>query len=154
MAKSEKIDVHNKGGRTYTSPSGIEIPGGHTVQLDRDEGETMMKSYPRELISPDDLRSTSSAQSNRDQHEEIVRLQSKVTELETGSVTDPKGVKKIAELEASLLDLATKSTAMIGELTEKNTELAKALEDAKKMATDAYAEIDELKNLIPGKPAE
>jgi uncharacterized phage infection (PIP) family protein YhgE len=142
MVKSEKIDVHNKGSRTYTSPSGIPVASGQTVQLDREEGEAMMKGYPRELISPDDLRSTSSAQSNKDQHDLIVSQQAKIAELETGAVTDPKGVNRIAELESALKT----ALAINAELAQKYDELAKALEDAKKMATDAYAEVDQLKN--------
>jgi hypothetical protein len=160
MAKSEKIDVHNRGSRTYTTPSGVHIQGGTTVQLDREEGEALLKGYPRDLISPDSLRSSPSVQSNADQHNKIVELQAKVTELEKSGVTDPKGTKRIAELEASILDIATKSTETIGELTEKsngysaaletallkNEELTKALEEAKKLAEDAFKQIDELKN--------
>lgn len=141
MAKAEKIDVHNRGSRTYTTPSGIHLQGGQTTQLDADEAESMMKGYPADLISPDSLRSVSSAQSNSDQHKLIVELQAKVTELEKAGVSDPKGIKRIDELETALKTaLATNA-----ELAGKNDELTKALDDAKAMVTTAYQEVDALK---------
>lgn len=156
MAKSEKIDVHNKGSRTYTSPSGVEISSGQTVQLDKDEGESMMASYPRELISPDSLRSSPSAQSNKDQHDEIVKLQKKVDSLESGAVTDPKGVKRIEELETALKTALSTNAELAQKydgLSKAYEDLTKTLEDAKAMTKEAYKQVDELRAMVPGKPA-
>lgn len=83
MAKNEKIDVYNRSGRTYTTPSGVHLQGEQTTQLDREEAETMLKSYPRDLISPDALRSSPSSQSDNDRRKEIERLQGIVEVLET-----------------------------------------------------------------------
>jgi len=81
--KTKKIDVHNKGLRDYHTPSGVVIPSGRTVELDEDEGKAMLAGYPRDLISPDTLRSASGNQSVAELRAENERLQGVVTDLET-----------------------------------------------------------------------
>ncbi len=85
MPKNEektKVDVHNKGERTYTTPSGATLAAGQTIALEAEEAETLMASYPRDLISPDALRSAPASQSDKDRRAEIDRLQGIVTGLE------------------------------------------------------------------------
>lgn len=79
--KTKKIDVHNKGLRDYHTPSGVVISSGQTVELDEDEGKAMLAGYPRDLISPDALRS-SSGQSVAELRTENERLQSVVDDLQ------------------------------------------------------------------------
>jgi len=81
--KTKKIDVHNKGLRDYHTPSGVVIPSGRTVELDEAEGKAMLAGYPRDLISPDTLRSASGNQSAAELRAENERLQGVVTDLET-----------------------------------------------------------------------
>lgn len=161
MAKEKMIDVHNQSNRDYTSPSGVELKSKSTAPLPAAEAEKMMKGYPRDLISLDSLRSAPASQSIRDQHSLIVQLQARIAELENNPVTDDSR-NRISELEDSLkqafsvnAELAQKYDKSVSdcadiamkltEATVKIGELEKALEDAKKMATEAYKELDKIK---------
>lgn len=103
MAEKKKLDVYNRSSRGYTSPSGVQVPGGQTVQLDEDEALTMLKGYPRDLISPDTLRSSPASQGDAELKEEIERLQGVVAVLEA-----EKGVLEttVKELEAEVAKLS------------------------------------------------
>lgn len=132
----EKIDVYNKGERLYHSPSGIEIPGGQTTNLPAAEAESLMKSYPRDLISPDSLRSTP---------------------------VDVKGQEKlINELRAENDDLKAGLAAVTKEKEDLNTqaleavtvkeELAKELkiaESFKGILLDILTEVQKVEELSP-----
>lgn len=102
MARNDKMtDVHNQSSRTYTSPSGIHIEPGHTEALPNSEAAILMKNYPRDLISPDSLRSAPASQSDTDRRKEIERLQNVVSDLETklaASVAEAgKQAKEVAD---------------------------------------------------------
>lgn len=106
----EKIDVYNKGERLYHSPSGIEIPGGQTTSLPAAEAESLMKSYPRDLISPDSLRSTP---------------------------VDVKGLEKlINELRADIDDLKADLSAVTKEKEDLNTQALEATTVKEEMAKE------------------
>jgi hypothetical protein len=78
----KKVDVFNRGERSYTSPSGVHVAGGVSTPLDEDEAKSLMAAYPNDLISPDSLRSSPSSQSDKDRRAEIERLQGVVSDLE------------------------------------------------------------------------
>lgn len=102
MAKEtiQKIDVRNQSTRDYRSPSGILVPGGQTTSLPKEEGESMLKSYPKDLISPDALRSSPASQSDADRRKEIDRLQGVIEDLKgklAESVREVTGLKAKTE---------------------------------------------------------
>ncbi len=59
MPETKMVDIHNRGEREFHSPSGIVIKQGQTVALPADEAESLLKGYPKDLITPDSLRSSS-----------------------------------------------------------------------------------------------
>lgn len=95
---SNKVDVYNRGARSYTSPSGVELKPNTTTQLDEGEAAALMAGYPRDLISPDDLRSSPASQSSKDQSELVASLQSVVSDL----------TAKNTELQTQVNDLTAK----------------------------------------------
>lgn len=103
-----KVDVYNRSERLYDSPTGVKIPSHSTVALESDEALAMMKNYPRDLISPDSLRSIPSAQSNKDQHDLIVALQGRISALETEVTALTK------DKQALLAELSAVKPATIG----------------------------------------
>ena len=82
MAKADMTDVHNLGNRAYVSPSGIHVLAQMTTSLPTDEAVSMLKAYPKELVSPDSFRSAGPSASDTERTKEIARLQGVVKDLE------------------------------------------------------------------------
>lgn len=81
MPETKMVDIHNRGEREYHSPSGISIKQGQTVALPADEAESLLKGYPKDLITPESLRSSSGPTALEIENEslkaELERLKSK-----------------------------------------------------------------------------
>lgn len=69
-----KTDIHNRSGREFTLRDGQILLPGRTVSVEGSLADELLKSYPRDIITPDSLRSGPSAQSARDKSLEIARL--------------------------------------------------------------------------------
>jgi hypothetical protein len=79
----------------------FELKGGTTMAFDKEIAEGLMKSYPRDLISPDSLRSAPASQGDSDRRKEIERLQDVVKELE-GKLA--ASVAEVDRLNAGILE--------------------------------------------------
>lgn len=152
----KEMDIYNASQRTYHLNDGTEFPPGRTATVSEEEGETKIKSYPREIVSPDSYRAEG-GKSRRDLLLEVQRVQAENETLKAnpaaGGDDQTKELRdKLAEAQAVLLTNAETIVELTKNLedAEKTLEQVKAdastmIEAAQKETTDAKTELEAFK---------
>jgi chromosome segregation ATPase len=147
--EEKKIDIHNKGNRTYHIAEGVALEPGRTLAVSASKAKTLMEAYPRDIISPNDLRSGEEEGNGLAHLAHIDALEAENTSLkgtlETVRVlleNSEKSVKNLQEELAANVKTVGEQDTLIAEMRTAHDATLLELKDAK-------TEIEELKKKVP-----
>jgi len=113
-------DVFNQSNRTYTSPSGVHVLPKQTTQLEDSDAKKLMEAYPRDLISPDSLRTAPA--SDAGQVELIGQLQTAIADLEENAKNFTAKLDQVTKRYQDEVVKTEDLTAQLTTLTNENAE--------------------------------